>query len=187
MTGSEGLARDRLWEIAATQHGYVTARQAIELGVTRGALNQLAFRGTVERATRGVYRFPRFPSAPADPYMLAVLWTQVPEAVLSHETALDLYDISDINPEVIHVTVGKNRRIRREDGRQYVVHNQDLMPTQLSWWEEVPVVTAATAVAQCIELGTPTYLLRQALVRGQAEGRLTKLEVGSLLVGIEKR
>jgi len=35
-------------------------------------------------------------------------------------------------------------------------------------------VTPASAIAQCIAYGTPIYLLRQAMERGQAQGYLTR-------------
>ena len=170
------LARARLWEIAEDQRGYVTASQAIDHGVTRGALDQLVARGTLLTAAHGVYRFPRYPVSISDPYMLAVLWTRAPEAALSHETALHVFDICDINPSVIHVVVGKHRRLRRADASRYVVHRQDLGTGSVTWWEEVPVVSARTAIEQCLELGTPTYLLCQAIERGRSHGRLTAAE-----------
>lgn len=186
MTGRT-LARDELWELATTQHGYVTAQQAMNQGIDRETLKKLVHRGTLERAAFGVYRFPKYPVSGADNYMLAVLWTRAPEATLSHETALDVYAISDVNPHEIHVTVGKQRRLRREDGDRYVIHYEDLGAKQVGWWEEVPTVTAATAIAQCIAYGTPTYLLRQAIERGHAEGRITAAERDDLATRLEAR
>lgn len=180
-------ARDELWDVAITQHGYVTAQQAVELGVSRDAVKQLVRRGALERAGFGVYRFPKFPASAVDRYMLAVLWTRAPEAALSHETALDVYGLSDINPHVIHVTVNKNRRLRRQGGDDYAIHYEDLDPSQLAWWEEVPTVTTATAIAQCINFGTPTYLLRQALVAGREQGRLTAVEQRQLSAALDAR
>ena len=86
----------------------------------------LVHRGTLERAAFGVYRFPQYPVSQYDPYMVAVLWTRAPEACLSHETALDAYGISDVNPNLIHVTVAAGRRLRRAGGEDYEVHHQDL-------------------------------------------------------------
>jgi len=179
--------RDALWETAETQHGFVTARQATELGINKAALQMLVHRGTLDRAAFGVYRLPRYPVSPYDPYMLAVLWTRADEACLSHETALDAYGISDVNPNVIHVTIGKNRRLRRVGGDDYVVHHEDLAPEQVAWWQEVPTVTAPTAIAQCIAYGTPTYLLRQALERGHDQGYLTTAERAHLTQTLEER
>lgn len=184
---SKPLARDQLWDIATAQHGYVTAQQAAEAGIGKHALQMLIHRGTLERAAHGVYRFPNYPAGEHDQLALAVLWTRVPEAVLSHETALDCYGISDVNPNRTHLTVGKQRRFRRAGGDDYVVHYEDLAPKQIGWWQEIPTVTPATAIAQCIEFGTPTYLLRQAIERGHAQGYLKAAERDELAAALEAR
>jgi len=181
------LARDGLWEVAAAQHGFVSAQQATDLGITKHALQMLVHRGTLTRAAFGVYRFPQYPVGEYDGHMLAVLWTRVPEACLSHETALDAYGISDVNPNRIHVTLGKRRRLRRTGGDEYVVHYEDLRASQIGWWQEIPTVTPRTAVEQCLIYGTPTYLLRQAIVRGHAEGYLKASERDELTESLEAR
>lgn len=181
------LARDKLWEIATAQHGFVTAQQATEMGVDKHAIQMLVHRGTLERVAYGVYRFPNYPGGEHDNLMLAVLWARVPEAALSHETALDAYGISDVNPNRIHLTVGKQRRFRRTGGDDYVVHSEDLAPKQIGWWQEIPTVTAATAIAQCLAYGTPTYLLRQAIERGHAQGYLKVAERDELTETLETR
>lgn len=171
----------------ARRSGGRPARQSLDQGIERETLKKLVHRGTLERSAFGVYRFPKYPVSRADQYMLAVLWTRAPEAALSHETALDVYEISDVNPNIYHVTVGKQRRLRREDGRRYKVHYEDLSPKQIGWWDEVPTVTPATAIAQCISYGTPTYILRQALERGRRQGRITGPEHDDLAVRLEAR
>lgn len=181
------LARDKLWDIATAQLGFVTARQAADLGVGKHALQMLVRRGTLTRVAHGVYRFPQYPTSEYDAYMRAVLWTRAPEACLSHETALDAYGISDINPNRIHVTVAKSRRMRRADGDDYVIHREDLEPAQIDWWQEIPTVTPPTAIAQCIVYGTPTYLLRQAIANGHARGRLKARERDELTQALEAR
>jgi len=181
------LARDELWDVATTQHGFVTARQAIQTGVSKQALQMLVHRGTLERAAHGVYRFPRYPVGEFDQLERAVLWTRAPEAALSHETALDAYGISDVNPNRIHLTVGRHRRLRRADGEDYVIHYEDLDSTQVGWWQEIPTVTPATAIRQCIDDGTPAYLLRQAIERGHARGYLKAVERDTLAARLEAR
>lgn len=141
------MARDELWDVATAQHGFVSAQQATDLGVGKGALQMLVHRGTLTRVAHGVYRFSQYPVGQYDSYMLAVLWTRAPEASLSHETALDAYGISDINPNRIDVTVAKHRRLRRTGGDDYMIHREDLAPTQIGWWQEIQTVTPATAIA----------------------------------------
>ena len=47
-------------------------------------------------------------------------------------------------------------------------------------WQEIPTVTPTTAIEQCIAYGTPTYLLRQAIERGHAQGFLKTAERNAL-------
>lgn len=157
------------------------------MGISKHALQMLVHRGTLQRAAHGVYRFPQYPVGEYDKYMLAVLWARVPEAALSHETALDAYGISDVNPGRIHLTVGRRRRFRRSDAGAYSVHYHDLAPGQIGWWQEIPTVTPATAIAQCIASDTPTYLLGQSLERGRAQGYLKATEREELAEALEAR
>ena len=55
--------------------------------------------------------------------VVGVLWTGNPDAALSHETALAVHDLCDINPSAIHVFVPKGARIRRSRGESYVLHS----------------------------------------------------------------
>ncbi len=154
-----------LREVALDQHGFVTTAQALEEGVSHAELSTMVARERIERAAHGVYRVPQVPETEYDQYQLAVLWTGVPEACLSHDTALDAWDVSDINPDRIHVSVARRRRLRRARGDRYVVHYEDLAPEQTTWWQGIRIVTVPTAIAQGISSGVPTYLIRQALDR----------------------
>jgi len=180
-------ALERLREVALDQHGLVTTAQALDVGVRHASLSMMVRRGRLERVAYGVYRVPQVPVTPQVPYMEAVLWTGVAEACLSHETALDVYAISDINPTRLHVTVSRSRRLRRAGGERYVVHYEDLAPSQIGWWEQVPTVTPTVAVEQCIRYGTPTYLLRQALERGPRDGKLRADDAARLTHLLEHR
>ena len=108
---------DRLRDVALDQYGYVTSAHALSEGVPRTELSKMVHRGRLDRVAHGVYQVPQVISGRYAPYMLAVLWTGAPEACLSHETALQAWEISDINPDHIDVTVAKNRRIKRQGGR----------------------------------------------------------------------
>lgn len=47
---------------------------------------------------------------------------------------------------------------------------------QRTWWEDLPIADLPTTIRDCIESGTPTYLLRQALDRG---ARTSSLPAGA--------
>lgn len=181
------LARDRLWDVAVDQYGYVTLRDASALSIDDYAVRMLAARGRLERAAPGVYRFSQLPVTEFDPYMLAVLWTGVEGACLSHDTALACYEVCDINPDRIHLTVPKARRIRRRGGELYVVHHEDLDVAVITWWQQIPIVTLPVAIRQCIAAGVPGYLLRQALAAGNDRGILSQAETGDLTRGLQAR
>lgn len=140
--------------------------------MSKATLSKLASRERIERVAHGVYRVPQIPSGHYDRFMLAVLWTGVPEALVSHESALDIYGVCDVNPRGIDVTVPKGRRISRRGGEGYRIHCEDIAEDDKTWWEEVPVVTVACAIEQCMLAGTATYLLEQAIERGFAKGLL---------------
>jgi predicted transcriptional regulator of viral defense system len=178
---------DALREVALDQHGYVTYQQALDAGVSQAALSMLARRDRVDRVAHGVYRVPQVPVTQYDPFMLAVLWTGATEACLSHDTALACWEISDINPTAIHVTVAAKRRIQRQGGEGYVIHHEDLASDQVTWWQEVPIVTVPTAIAQCLDSGVPTYLVRQAIERASRTGDLTSDQTETLTRRLEAR
>ena len=178
---------ERLRDIAMDQHGYVTLSQATADGVPQPQVAQLSGRGRIERVAHGVYRVPQVPETPHDLFQLAVLWTGVPEACLSHETALLAWEISDINPERIHITVGKKRRLRRTGGEHYIIHYEDIEREQITWWQGIPTVDIPTSIRQCIEWGVPSYLIKQALERAAQTGGLLERERCSLTEKLTQR
>lgn len=181
------LTRDALLDLAEAQNGLVTRQQAIdELDIDPTAFDAFVARGRLERVARGIYRYPRLPGIEYEPYQVALLRTGDPDAALSHETALAIHDISDVNPSRYHVTVPRLRRIRRSDNDRHIVHVQRLTPRQVTWWQKMLVVTPATAIEQCLAYGTPTYLLRQALERGARTGAVQRDDLNHLTEALER-
>lgn len=134
-----------------------------------------------------MYRFDQLPVTDRDEFMLAVLWTGSPQAALSHDTALAVYDLCDINPNKIHLIVPKGNRIRRSGGEYYVLHSAHLAEEQLGWWEGIRTVTVPTAIDQGIQSGVPRGLLEQALRNARAFGRVTDEQHSSLVRTLEER
>lgn len=178
---------ERLREIAIDQHGFVTTAQAVAEGVSHADLSTMVARDRLGRVAHGVYRVPQVPETEFDQYQLAVLWTGVPEACLSHDTALAAWEISDINPDRIHLTVARRRRLRRKGGERYVIHHDDLDQGQVTWWEGIRTVDVPTAIEQCIVSAVPTYLIRQALDRAGRTSRLPAAEHERLTAALEDR
>lgn len=178
---------ERLREVALDQHGFVTTVQAVNEGVSHAELSTLIARGRIERAAHGVYRIPQVSETEHDQYQLATLWTGAPEACLSHDTALEAWGITDINPDRIHISVARHRRLRRSGGERYVIHYEDLLPQQVAWWQGIRTVTAPTAIVQGIASGVPTYLIRQALDRAGRTSMLSAMDRDDLTAILEAR
>lgn len=178
---------ERLREVALDQHGLVTTAQAADEGVSNAELSMMVARDRLERAAHGVYRVPQVPQTEFDQYQLAVLWTGAPEACLSHDTALAAWDVTDINPDRIHVTVARHRRIRRAGGERYVIHYEDIGSSGVTWWQGIRTVDVPTAIGQAITSGVPTYLIRQALDRAGRTSRLPATDRERLANELEAR
>lgn len=157
-------------------YGFVTTPVAAASGIPAGRLVQLADRGTLERVSRGVYRLVRFPPSPRDSYVAATLWPTGTTGVLCHDTALDLYDVCEINPDKVHVCVPTTHRIRRSIPKLYEMHHLDLAPAELAEVKGLQTTTLVRTIADCASSGVGTYLLEQAITNGAKQGLLTRAE-----------
>lgn len=183
-----------LYDLAEGQAGYFTAAQARAAGVLQVRLAQLQQRGDIERVTRGVYRLARFPVSPVGQYMEASLWPQVrrPDAhgVISHESALALYGLSNTSPNKIHITLPPEFRVRRTAPKHLVIHYADLDARDEQRVEGVPVTTPARAIRDAHASDLGPALIRQAIADGRRTGHLTLDEADRLereLLGTKSR
>jgi predicted transcriptional regulator of viral defense system len=179
----EHMPTDRfalLAELAADQHGLFTLEDAREIGYRNNTIAQMARRGRVTRVSHSVYRIPFLPEGPLGAYMEAALWPVGVRGVLSHATALDLWDVSDANPAKVHVTVPRTHRPQRVVPEAYVVHREDLAREEIAAVERVPVVTLDRAVRECASDGIGRDLLVQAVREGRARGLLTAEQATAL-------
>ena len=175
---------DELLPLAEQNDGLVTAAQARALGITDSVLARLTQRGKLERVARGVYRIPYFPADPLSQYREAVFWARAshgPEQVaLSHETALRVYGISDVNPARVHLTVPKHARLRRQKLKWVVIHRSDLTPSDVTTHEGLPVTTVAKSVMDLMEKTGRLGLARQAIKDARKEGYISAAELQRL-------
>jgi predicted transcriptional regulator of viral defense system len=100
---------ERLFDIATEQAGYFTTAQARDCGFSSPLLSHHAKSGRFVRLARGLYRFRDYPSSPREE-LLAAWLPLAPGAVVSHESALELLGLSDIIPNLIHLSVPRTRR-----------------------------------------------------------------------------
>jgi predicted transcriptional regulator of viral defense system len=176
-----GKAYSTLFELAAEQHGYFTTTQAQKEGVGAKTIGMMFNRGVVDRVSHGVYRFPHFPMTELSPFMEAVLWPHQMVGVLSHESALRLYELSDVNPRELHITLPTSFRVQRQIPRFLVVHHSDLDPADWHTWEGIPVTTPTRTITDCTAAGLGSALMGQALEEGVRKGLFNQQEAERLV------
>src|SRR5260221_732836 len=82
-----------LYDIAASQEGLFTTRQAVAAGYSLFLLAHHQKVGRITRIRRGIYRLVHFPFGEQEELVTAWLWTDA-QGVLSHQTALSLHGLS---------------------------------------------------------------------------------------------
>ena len=173
-----------LYDIAEGQHGYFSVAQAAEAGVPADRVRDMGRRHVVERLSRGVYRLTNFPHSARAPYMEAILWpaarTGSAPGVLSHESALALYDLSDANPARAHITIAPDRRPWREPPAHLVIHRAALSDADVAHHDGIPVTTVARTIRDCAADHLGPALIRHAIVDGRRKGWLLADEAEQL-------
>ena len=175
---------DELLPLAEQNDGLVTASQARAIGILDSVLARLTQRGKLERVARGVYRIPYYPADRLSQYREAVLWVRSShgpkDIALSHETALAVYGISDVNPSQVHITVPKGARLRRRRPKWIVIHHGDLAGTDVTTHEGLPVTTVAKSVLHVVNETGRLGLARQAIKDARREGYISAAEAKRL-------
>jgi predicted transcriptional regulator of viral defense system len=82
------------------------------------------------REQRGIYRLARFPQGDQIQLVLWHLWSQnragEPQGVYSHQTALGIYEFSDVMPAKLHLTVPPTFRRNAAIPKVLVLHRAGL-------------------------------------------------------------
>jgi predicted transcriptional regulator of viral defense system len=145
-----GGTEDTLRELATAHDGLFMVQEAVAAGIRRALIVQLADRGRLERVGQGLYRFPSWPSSELQQYHEALLWPQTRHdlayALVSHDSALELYNLTQLNPGVIHVTIPLRTRIIRETPTWVRFHRADVEERDRTWERGVPAVTVTRTI-----------------------------------------
>jgi predicted transcriptional regulator of viral defense system len=169
-----------LYDIAASQEGLFTIRQAAEAGYSAPLMAYHQKAGRIVRLRRGIYRLVHFPRSEHEEFVVAWLWAEQ-VGVLSHQTALSLHGLSDVLPAQIHLTLPvpwRQRRFRVPEG--IVLHHADLSPRERSWFGPVTVTSPNRTLNDCARAGLSPDLLRQAAKQALARGLVKKRELSEV-------
>jgi predicted transcriptional regulator of viral defense system len=168
---SDKIDHDGRYRLAESQAGYFTAGQAVQAGMDRSTLLHHARPGgRYERVRRGLYRIRHFPSSPHGHVVAA--WLDLPApAVVSHESALELWDLTDVVPHAVHITLPREKRGRRpRTGVRFHTLTHTPGPDEVSRIDGVLATTPERTIVDSLEAGTqPEQIelaIEQALERG---------------------
>ena len=175
-------AAKRLYEIAEVRQGFFTTKQAKAAGFAENTHPYHVQAGNWIREYRGIYRLASFPRGERPDLMLWSLWSrnrgESVQGVYSHQTALSLYDLSDVMPAKLHMTVPRSFRRNSEIPRVLVLHFADLGQSNIGNAHGVRVTKPIRTILDLLEGGdVPLATLRQALNEGLRQGLIRRSEV----------
>ena len=185
MRNETQTAPDALFGIAEGQQGYFTAKQATDAGYQFGSQAHHVKAGNWVRVERGIYRLARFPQSPEEQLVIYALWSRnragAPEGVYSHQTALSIQELSDVNPAKLHMTVPATFRRTARTPKILVLHrctlNKEDVEQKNGFAVTRPLRTIADlAAAECVSRD----IVEQALTEGRRRGLITAREISVL-------
>ena len=161
---------DQLYETAESQAGYFTAKQARKHGFSWERLSDNVKRGRFLRIFRGIYRLTHFPSSSHEDLFVAWLRTG-PNSIISHESALTIYELSDVLPGEVHVIIPRTASRRRPGLR---LHTNRLRPEEITNRQGLPITTATRAIADVAVDGLAEEQIVQAIQEALQRGLTTR-------------
>jgi len=182
MAQSHREASRRLFAFAEQQQGFFTTKQAKAAGFAENTHPYHVQAGNWVRERRGIYRLALYPAADRPDLVLWALWSrnrdEEVEGVYSHQTALSLYDLSDLNPAKLHMTVPSDFRRNSEIPGILVLHYADLPKSDVQAGSGFKFTRPLRTILDLIESGTvERNFIRQALRQAVDRGLITRQQI----------
>lgn len=175
-------ASQELFEAVTAQQGYFTTRQAKQAGYARSTHSYNVKVGNWIREHRGIYRLSNFPQPDRPDLVLWALWSRNRRGktlgTYSHQTALTIYDLSDIMPPKLHLTVPHNFRRHSKIPPILILHKANLKPTDIEIMQGYQVTRPLRTITDLIADGSISVdFIKQALSQGLRRGLVTRGEI----------
>lgn len=181
MPGPYKESARKLYEIAQSQQGFFTTKQATRAGFTEPTHPYHVRARNWIREHRGIYRLADFPTTDRPDLMLWDLWSQnrqeIPQGTYSHSTALSLHELSDLMPSKLHMTVPKEFR-RNVIPDILVLHRAELKPSEVQEMHGVRVTRPLRTITDLLQGdGTDRSQLKLALDEALRRGLIVRKEI----------
>ena len=120
---------------------------------------------------RGIYRLKNFPYFPDSQLSLWSLWScnkkgQV-QGVYSHETALQIYNLSDLSPPKLHMTVPVNFRRSSPIPDILVLYKDTLKPSE---WQTIAGYRVTTPIRTLFDIISSQSISKEFISQTIREG-----------------
>jgi predicted transcriptional regulator of viral defense system len=170
----------KLFEIAENQAGYFSSKQAEKIGYSRPNLLYQTEGGKFARIASGIYRITLFPNSPFEDLFIALLKSG-DRAVVSHDSALTVYDLSDSLPGEIHITIPRTSS-RRRMGIKY--HTKSITEDEITMYQGLRITAVPRTIIDLIESGHDPIQVKKTIIEAVKRGLTTE---DKLLQSAEKK
>jgi predicted transcriptional regulator of viral defense system len=161
--------RRRLFSLAADQGGYFTAAQAKKIGYSYPAQAHHVGAGNWLRIDRGLFRLAEWVPNVHDDLIRWTLWSRG-RAVVSHESALSVYGIGELESARVHLTVPP--RFSMQDPA-VVLHHADLDESDVITRTGFALTTVVRSLVDIAALSAEEDQLARAIEEARDDGLLT--------------
>ena len=144
--------------------------------------------GTIERLGHGVYRLADFPSSPREP-LIAAAAALGKDAVVSHESALQLHGVSDVAPSRLHFTVPRAHRYITVPADNVELHTttRPFAPADVVQHEGFRATSLARSIIDSARTHTGPEQIVMAVQESVRRGLLTQRDLERAMRNAPKR
>ncbi|MBA2280182.1 MAG: hypothetical protein H0W25_02970 [Acidimicrobiia bacterium] len=161
--------RRRLFHLAADQGGYFTAAQARAIGYSYQAQAHHVGAGNWLRIDRGLFRLAEWVPELHDDLIRWTLWSRE-RAVVSHESALGVHSIGELESPRVHLTVPPGFSMRDP---AVTLHHGDLVESDVEQRTGFRVTTLVRTVIDIAALSADDDQLGRVIQQARETGLLT--------------
>lgn len=180
--------RTALFQRAADRQGVFTLEDAQRSGYSQPLVHHFVRNGRFERLGRGVYRLAEYPHDENERLaeLSALLGTN---AVLSHESALALYAITDLAPSKYHFRLPRSQRYARPPANDVVIHTVStrIDPCDIVLRHGFKTTSLARSIVDSARAGTAPEQIQAAIRAGLDRGLVRVADLERALVKQPKR
>ncbi len=171
--------------VAYGQDGYFTTPHAREAGFSPQLLAHHVRSGRYEHIRRGLYRLRGYPGSSQEEVRVKWLAVGADRAVVSHESALDLHELSDVIPNSVHLLVDRDDRgIRPLQGVTLHTTTKALEPSEVVSRHGIRVTDPVRSILDAATAGTAPEQIEMAVRQALNQGLVTRR---SLLARADRR